>query len=162
MREIKFRALINGMIFPVKKAMFGKSLVRVWYIIDSIERSAVISCEKLMQYAGFKIKHGEEVYEGHILKIKLSAIDNADGDDFVSPKKTLLAEVVINPKSGAKAKVRKIIMDPDYCNGKCFHDDTSKPCCSWHHNCLSVGRRINIRKTDEIIGNVFINPEILK
>ncbi len=106
----------------------------------------------LMQFTGLKDKNGKEIYEGDLMKVflpertkvtgqEMYGDDIRDVEEIEFDKKEVLAEVRTNPKSGSRLLVRKVIPN----NAKGVH----------------LGSYLKIRSEDEIIGNIYENPNLL-
>ena len=135
MREIKFRALYRGKIYPVLHLIVEKdkvSTVIIEMIDDDLVKSdgSPLKTEKvvsgnhaiLMQYTGLKDKNGKEIYEGDIIR-------ESDGDGgYIYAK-------VVYYKDGFMGKEKGF--EPEYPISD-FKNET------------------------EVIGNIYENPELLE
>ena len=115
---------------------------------------------EVMQYTGLKDKKGIEIYEGDIVRILLPEREGLIpvwlGDDIgdeattIFTEKEIIGEIRINPQSGTRLLVRKIISKkPKHDKDKEFKE-------------LDIGKYFKIRKEDEVIGNIYSNPELIE
>lgn len=137
MREIKFRAYINGS---------GKPRMIKWDDIDAIEwcndklwyktgKYTLLGNLTLLQYTGLKDKNGEDIYEGDILRIH-----DADKDDGMGERY-------------------------DYCTVE-FQNGAFKVEYNFgDYDMSAIGWAIDIWRmsdiTCEVIGNFYENPELM-
>ena len=146
MREIKFRVwhtkskqwapYLNGLAIRVTD---GKLVTAV-----SDKLLSPVSDEFIyQQYTGLKDKNKKEIYEGDIVKAFLEEWDR--GEDLFFAEKTIYGVVKINP-SRTGMIIRKV---------DCEEEDL-KP-----HFLEGKFKKIKT-KYDEVIGNIYENPELLK
>ena len=134
MREIKFRALAQGgkiVIYNVGCIEFFKD--------DTIIVNNEIPIRRLIEYTNYHDKKGKEIYEGDIIKIILEdyhhPISNLEGDDIYPPKVENICEIRYRNSCGFVALVR------------------NKP---------YKGKILNLKDgCDEVMGNIYENPEFL-
>ena len=149
MREIKFRALtLDGqLVRDIRQIEF--------FIDDTIIVINEIPVKQLIQYANRKDKNKKEIYEGDLIKATLPERGGETfGDPYYEPpvpfwsEKVIIGEVRIRTCGGVGMIVRKIQAEKK--------DENIK------HNPLKVGSFMRIDKQDEIIGNIYENPGLLK
>jgi uncharacterized phage protein (TIGR01671 family) len=163
MREIKFRVWNKNKkkMINVCKLHFGGAL-GVWgltaitemeYWMGAAAEGKTVRYEdyELMQYTGLKDKNGKEIYERDLIKFTLpewklpTGYQDYDGDfenDTVS-ERTIICEVQIRPTRGTGMIYRK---DVD--------DEITDINLKYHWFKIHT-------KTDEIIGNIYENPELI-
>ena len=122
---------------------------------ENIEYFGLNSSESqliLMQYTGLKDKNGKEIYEGDIVKFTLpewtvgSGYRDFEGDevDETVDERTIICEVQIRATRGVGMVYRKDVSDEITDTNLKYHWFKIHP------------------KTDEIIGNIYENPELIK
>lgn len=137
MREIKFRAFHKNKMY-----YFGLFEGHdEWFLI--FEGIPLNKDDPVMQYTGLKDRNGKEIYEGDIVKAFLEEWDR--GEDLFFAEKTIYGVVKINP-SRTGMIIRKV---------DCEEEDL-KP-----HFLEGKFKKIKT-KYDEVIGNIYENPELLK
>lgn len=141
MKEIKFRAWDNERNQMVYRdldtfAKFGCPFIPMQ---EAVENNTI------MQYTGFKDKNGKEVYEGDIIKAFFEEYGSLDEDSVFFPEKTIYGVVRINPHRTGMI-IRKV---------KCEEEDVEPH--------FLEGKFVKIKtKYDEVIGNIYENPELLE
>ena len=143
MMEIKFRVWDkenNKMIYPmVEMSITSTGQVHIMNICDN----NLIP----LFYINRKDKNGKEIYGGDIIKAKLPS-RIGDEDEIILPEKELIGDVRIRIVGGTGYIVKKInVLDKNYKQG--FPPEL-------------MGKFRRIHKNDEIIGNIYENPELLE
>ena len=140
MREIKFRAwdTVSKKIYSVELIDFFEG--RIELMCDGLRDRVNEGQARCMQYTGLKDKNGKEIYGGDIIKIILEdyrhPISNLEGDDVYPPEVENICEIRYRNSRGFVALVR------------------NKP---------YRGKVLNLKDgCDEVIGNIYENPELLK
>ena len=145
MRVIKFRAYndkLKHMYYPED----NDKEPNLWNLKNFVDGGRLINdvIDILMQYTGLKDKNGKEIYEGDIVRATLNEWDcDRDGDGGFA-EKTIYGVVKINP-TRTRMKVIKV---------ECEDEDLEP-----HY---LIGKLMQIKtKYDEVIGNIYENPELL-
>jgi uncharacterized phage protein (TIGR01671 family) len=125
-----------------------------WYISNSVGMPFAygVRPETIGEYIGLNDKNNKEIYKGDLIKFTLpewtvgSGYRDFEGDevDETVDERTIICEVQIRPTRGVGMVYRKDLSDEITDINLKYH---------WF--------KIHT-KTDEIIGNIYENPELLK
>lgn len=143
-REIKFRAwdkLGKRMMEAGVVILDGYDHPYGAHIIDMDKYSHFMSDIELMQYVGFKDKHGKEIYEGDILRHTVEIIET-DGS----------------------VEVAECYYEALFRQG-CFLTRTLDGCYPEYETFadrFSICQGVNMLSDGETIGNIYENPELLE
>jgi len=171
-REIKFRAWVPNERKIYMRAWINDLAEVLWFDPDSDEdtilgeiknatncENSIINEAVIMQYTGLKDKNGKEIYENDIIKIHMPertgerAYFNGDigyETTTLMAAKDVFGIVRFSHITGSKLLVKKVV---EHHPAHSIDDEYTKG--------IHVGSYIKIQKNDEVIGNIYENPELL-